>query len=100
MAGHSQERQISWISTQTQKNRHTTQTLNIHVLSEIRTHGPGVRVSEDYSCLRPLGYRDRHITLCRPLKINPCTLKMEAKSYETKLPLYQSTECKGKRVKL
>jgi hypothetical protein len=26
---------------------HTTQTLNIHTLSEIRTHGPDVRVSED-----------------------------------------------------
>jgi hypothetical protein len=42
-----------------QKNAHTTQTLNIHALSSIRTHGPGVRASEDSSCLRPLGYRDR-----------------------------------------
>jgi hypothetical protein len=25
----------------------------------ISSHGPGVRASEDSSCLRPLGYRDR-----------------------------------------
>jgi hypothetical protein len=29
------------------KNAHTTQTLNIHALSVIRTHGPDVRASED-----------------------------------------------------
>jgi hypothetical protein len=45
--------------TQTQKNAHKTQTLNIHVLSVIRAHGPGVRASENSLCLRPLGYRDR-----------------------------------------
>jgi hypothetical protein len=44
--------------TQTQKNAHT-QTLNIHVLSGIRTHDPGFREGEDSACLRPLGYRDR-----------------------------------------
>jgi hypothetical protein len=37
----------------------TTQALNIHALCGILTHGPGVRASEDGSCLRPLGYRDR-----------------------------------------
>jgi hypothetical protein len=46
--------------TQTQKNAHTTQTLNIHAVNRIRTHGLGVRASEDRSCPRPLGYRDRH----------------------------------------
>jgi hypothetical protein len=35
-------------------------TPNIHVLCEIRTHDPFFRVSEDSTCLRPLGYRDRH----------------------------------------
>jgi hypothetical protein len=39
--------------TQTQKNAHTTQTLNIRAQSGIRTHGSGVRASEDTSCLRP-----------------------------------------------
>jgi hypothetical protein len=34
------------------ENTHTTQTLNIHALSGIRTHGPGVRETEDSSCLR------------------------------------------------
>jgi hypothetical protein len=47
---------------QTQKDAHTTQTLNIHGLSGIRIHGPGVRASEDGSCLWPLGYCDRLYT--------------------------------------
>jgi hypothetical protein len=32
---------------------------NIHTLCGIRTHDPGFRASEDSTCLRPLGYRDR-----------------------------------------
>jgi hypothetical protein len=28
----------------------------------IGTHGPGFRASKDSSCLRQLGYRDRHAT--------------------------------------
>jgi hypothetical protein len=36
-----------------------THTPNIHALSGIPTHEPSVRASEDSSCLRPLGYRDR-----------------------------------------
>jgi hypothetical protein len=36
-----------------------TQILNIRALSEIGTHDPGFRASEDSACLRPLGYRDR-----------------------------------------
>jgi hypothetical protein len=34
---------------------------NIHALCVIRTHDPGFRASEDSTCLRPLGYRDRLI---------------------------------------
>jgi hypothetical protein len=34
-------------------------TANIRVLSGIWTHNHSVRESEDSSCLRPLGYRDR-----------------------------------------
>jgi hypothetical protein len=45
--------------TQTQKNSRTTETLNIHAQSGIRTDGFCVHASEDSSCLRPLGYRDR-----------------------------------------
>jgi hypothetical protein len=41
--------------TQT-KHIHTP---NIHALSGIRTHDHSVRASEDSSCLRALGYRDR-----------------------------------------
>jgi hypothetical protein len=32
---------------------------DIHALREIRTHDPGVRASEDSSCLIPRWYRDR-----------------------------------------
>jgi hypothetical protein len=43
----------------------TTQRINahtdIHALSGIRTHDPSVRVSEDSSCRRPRGHRDRQI---------------------------------------
>jgi hypothetical protein len=42
-------------------------TPNIHVLSGIRTHDHNVRASEDISCLRPLGYRDRHLRELRNL---------------------------------
>jgi hypothetical protein len=40
----------------TEKRAHTS---NIHALSGIRTHDPGLRASEDSTCLRQLGYRDR-----------------------------------------
>jgi hypothetical protein len=46
-------------TTQTQKkNAHNT---DIYALSEIRTHNPNVRASEDSSCLRQRGYCDRRI---------------------------------------
>jgi hypothetical protein len=45
----------------------TTQTQNEHIhipniytLCGSRTHDPGFQASEDISCLRQLGYRDRH----------------------------------------
>jgi hypothetical protein len=47
-----------YLYTNTEKHKHT-QTLNIHALSGIRTHGPGFRASEDSAHPRPLGYRDR-----------------------------------------
>jgi hypothetical protein len=34
------------LSIHKHKNAHTTQTLNIHAQSGVRTHGPGVRTSE------------------------------------------------------
>jgi hypothetical protein len=43
--------------TQTQ-NKHV-RIWNIYALCGIRTHDPGFRASEDSTCLRPLGYRDR-----------------------------------------
>jgi hypothetical protein len=56
-------------SSQTEKNAHTTQILNIHAQSWIRTHGPGVRAGKDSSWFRRLGYRDRLSTSLRPLNI-------------------------------
>jgi hypothetical protein len=46
-------------TTQTQNKR--IHTPNIHALNGIRTRDPSVRANEDNSCLRPLGYCDRHI---------------------------------------
>jgi hypothetical protein len=49
-----------WISVQPvvrQLPTHrTTQHTDIHVFSEIQTHDPNVRVSEDSSCLIPRGH--------------------------------------------
>jgi hypothetical protein len=54
---HPVARPLSKHTTQTQNKR--IHTPNIHALSGIRTHDPSVRASEDSSCLRPRGYRDR-----------------------------------------
>jgi hypothetical protein len=43
-------------------------TPNIHALSEIRSHDPGFRESEDSTCLRQLGYRDRSPVIVRTVK--------------------------------
>jgi hypothetical protein len=34
--------------------------INIHASRRIRTYDPGIQVSQDSSCPRPLSYRDRH----------------------------------------
>jgi hypothetical protein len=56
--GGSARRKASTYRTQTQNKR--IHTPNIHALSGIRTHDPSVRESENSSCFRPRGYRDRH----------------------------------------
>jgi hypothetical protein len=44
----------------TQDNTDTEHThTNIHALSGIRTHNPSLQASEDISCLRPRGHRER-----------------------------------------
>jgi hypothetical protein len=43
-------------------------TPNIHALSGIGTHDHGLLASEDSSCLRPLGYRDRQLCLLHVAK--------------------------------
>jgi hypothetical protein len=63
-----------YLNTEQHKHRinayihtHThTHTPNIHALSGIRIHDPGFRASEDSTCLRPLGYRDRRLIIRRP----------------------------------
>jgi hypothetical protein len=47
--------------TQTQ-NKHI-HTPNIHALCGIQTHDPSLEAREDSSCLRPLGYSDRHYAI-------------------------------------
>jgi hypothetical protein len=49
-----------YLYTNTEKSTHNTNTKH-PCPSWIRTHGPGVRVSEDSSCLRSLSYRDRPV---------------------------------------
>jgi hypothetical protein len=44
-------------ATQTQNKR--THVSYIHALFGIQTHDPGFRKSEDSTCFRPLGHRDR-----------------------------------------
>jgi hypothetical protein len=61
--------------TQTQKNAHTTQTLNIHALIGIQTHDLGVCTSEDSSCLRPPGHHDRYIHIILKNKTLNITVK-------------------------
>jgi hypothetical protein len=50
-----------YLNTGQHKQNKSIHTPNIHSLSGIRTHDPSVRASEDSSCLRPRGYRDRRV---------------------------------------
>jgi hypothetical protein len=59
--------------TQTQKNAHTL-TVNIQALCGIRTPDPGFRASEDNACIRPLGYRDRHVLIILSRKLQNSSL--------------------------
>jgi hypothetical protein len=47
-----------YLHTEQEKRRINAHTY-IHASSEIRTYGPSFRASEDNSCLRQRGYRDR-----------------------------------------
>jgi hypothetical protein len=47
----------------TQKQNKHIHVPNIHALCGIRTHDPGFRGSEDSTCLRPRGYRNRFFML-------------------------------------
>jgi hypothetical protein len=49
-----------YLNTGQHKHRINAHTTSIHSRSWIRTHDHSVRASEDSSCLRPLGYLDRH----------------------------------------
>jgi hypothetical protein len=59
-------------TTQTQ-NKHI-RIPNIHALCGIRTHDPGFGTSEDSTCLRPLGYRDRLFYKCSAFKLSAQSL--------------------------
>jgi hypothetical protein len=51
-------------STIQSQNKHIP-TSNIHALCGIRTHDPIFQASEDSTCPRPFGYRDRHCPISR-----------------------------------
>jgi hypothetical protein len=67
-----------------EKPSHNT-TLNLHGLSGIRTHSPGVRTSEDSSCLRSLGYRDR------------LSILLSAENWRAKVYIF--TQCENRKIK-
>jgi hypothetical protein len=76
-----------YLNTGQQKHIHTP---NIHALCGIRIHDPGCRASEDGTCLRPLGNRDRLVgTYYLHIQgSGRCTLTMEAaRSCETLVPV-------------
>jgi hypothetical protein len=52
--------QSLYLNTGQHKYRKTHIHTKHHALSGIRTHDHSVRASEDSSCFRALGYRDRH----------------------------------------
>jgi hypothetical protein len=54
----------------TEQHKHSINAYtNIHTSSRFRTYDPSVPASEDSSCLRPLGYRDRPLSLIAPTYI-------------------------------
>jgi hypothetical protein len=58
--------QDRYLNTGQHKQNKRIHTPNIHTLSGIRTDDPRVRATEDSSCLRPRGYRDRLKFISRP----------------------------------
>jgi hypothetical protein len=72
-------------ATQTQ-NKHI-HIPNIHGLCGFRTHDPGFRVSEDSTCLRPLGYRDRLFFLPLLLLFSPLVLQPRFGPWPTSMKL-------------
>jgi hypothetical protein len=53
------------LHTEQHKHRINAHNTAIHALTGNRTHDPGLRASEDSSCLRPHGHCDRQLELYR-----------------------------------
>jgi hypothetical protein len=58
-----------YIHTGQHKHRINSHNTDIHSLGGIRKHDPSVRASEDGSCLRPRGHRDRHESYVAEIKL-------------------------------
>jgi hypothetical protein len=61
---------------------------NIHALCGIRTHDPGFWASEDNTCRRPLGYRERRIKgllqcICNTLPVLICRREIQIYIHRT-----------------
>jgi hypothetical protein len=87
-------------TTQTQNKR--IHTPNIHALCGIRTHDPGFRASEDSSCLRPLGYRDRLIKITG-YKLNTlrrCITIQRSSEHRRRVSSAPSSYSEGPRVQI
>jgi hypothetical protein len=62
-----------YLHTGQHKHRINAHNTDIHALSGIRTHDPSVPATEDISCLRPRGYRDRQPTRLIQIKFQWAT---------------------------
>jgi hypothetical protein len=54
-----------YLHTEQHKHSINSHNTDIHTSSEIRTHDPSVRATEDHSCLRPCGHCDRLYKIVR-----------------------------------
>jgi hypothetical protein len=65
------------------RKTHTNTNTEHPCLSGIRTHGSGIHESEDSSCLRPLGYRNRQLHENTRMKVRILFILCTARGHPT-----------------
>jgi hypothetical protein len=66
-----------YLHTGQHKHRINAHKTDIHALSEVRSHDPSVRASEDSSCLRPRGHCGRHYSVLLHIKTGEDTFNFK-----------------------